>query len=161
MKLIRYALLTFILLLVSSACTAITTEYFHLHKSGGDFCLAIATRNFWEAGNGGDELHNHLLSEFDITLDGRDVEDDFTLWITPLIGYFILDEEGQIIGTYGASIQGCLEAWRPSALMHRLEVRTSTLSGIEKSQTWLIIFGEFVPLRFYFDEPAIEHFYNP
>lgn len=158
MKFIPRLLFILIFALVSSACTTATTEYFHIQKSGGGFCFWILTGNFWEVGNTADELHNHLQSEFAITLDGRDAEDDFTPGITPLILFGIYDEDRNAIGTYGASIPGCFETWHPTALVHRLDVRTSTLSGIEKSQTWLIAFGEFIPLRFYFDAPAIEQF---
>jgi hypothetical protein len=159
MKPIRYVLFIAILLLVSTACTTIGTEYFHLTRN--DLCLTISTRNFWEPGTTADDLHNHLLSNVVVTLDGMVIQNDLMAWLGPAILIGIVDEEGNAVGTYGGSITGCLERQRTSEIISLLEVKTSMLSGIEKSQKWLLVFDDVFPLYFYFDEPDIERFTKP
>ncbi|MEP7292750.1 MAG: hypothetical protein ABI835_13290, partial [Chloroflexota bacterium] len=108
-----------------------------ISDTGSDtLCVEINQAALWEVGNYADELNSHLSQNTEITVDGQIIPNkNLSIW-TILTLDLSLDSEGNPTGSFGGPMEICFNVESLGMGGHTGIIRTTSMSGIEKSYTW-------------------------
>jgi hypothetical protein len=100
-------------------------------------CVSLEPHDFWQADDKADQLTFHLIHDTKVVIDGKitfNGDDFFSLSIDTL--GLVRDETGQLIGSYGGTVQICFKTDNLEVGLHSATISVKTAPNNIYEYSW-------------------------